>query len=86
MVVSLAASCLSNSIEALTYAVYNGTSPSYIVDTTTRISTLSYLASGSNSESELSLWQVHENGMLCLPILETPLKYLYSSEPSKHTF
>ena len=64
------------------YGVYNGTSPSYIADATTKISTLSgrgQLETANTSkfdiphtrtkleEREHSLWQVHDNGMLCQP-------------------
>ena len=77
------------------YAVYNGISPSYVADTTTGISTIpgrgklrsvkpaisTYLAPEQNSETErqLSLWQDHENGMLCRSRSETSPKYLRSS-------
>ena len=59
----------------VTYAVYNGSSPSYIADTTTRISTISGRGrlrsentsefdiprTRTNSERGLSLWQDREN-------------------------
>ena len=77
------------------YAIYNDTSPSYIADTTTRISMISGFGrrrSANTSEfdiprtrtkfgeREIALWQDHENGMLCWSRSETSPKYLHSSE------
>ena len=47
---------------------------------------LTYLVTEQNSEREFSLWQDHENGMLCWSRSETSPKYLRSSELWKHIF
>ena len=79
------------------YAVYNGTSPFYIADTTTIIFTLPSRSVPTKAsltdivpvlclERKLSLWQIHMKNMLWQLQSGTPQRYLHSRKSSKHTF